>query len=136
MQIKAQVNTEPPVIGDDKGIVEELPIQDDEPYVYVQVVAEYIDGGESKFIEYVTTYVKKHAAHTNDTTAAVTGVLFVEYVIEKDGSVSVASVVPGRGINPAYDKAAVEAVKKSKWKPASNNGVPVRYKKITRFRFY
>ncbi|MGN6646874.1 MAG: energy transducer TonB [Cytophaga sp.] len=110
--------------------------QNDEPYVYVQVAAEYIDGGESKFIEYVTSYVKKNAAPQNDSAATVTGVLFVQYVIEKDGSVSTASIMPGEGINPAYDQAAIEAVKKSKWKPASNYGTPVRYKKINRFKFY
>jgi hypothetical protein len=43
--------------------------------------------------------------------------------------------MPGKGINPAFDKKALEAVKKSQWKPASRSGMAVRYKKLSKITF-
>ncbi|MGN6646875.1 MAG: energy transducer TonB [Cytophaga sp.] len=140
LQAKSQVNPAPPKANEKSELIEE-PIEEPTPndgeiYVMVDVLPEYKDGGEGAFIQYVTSYVHKHAVHPKDSTVAVTGNMFIQFVIEKDGSVSDVSIYSGKGINPAYDQAAIDAIKKTQWKPASRNGMSVRYRKMSKFRFY
>ena len=55
----------------------------------------------------------------------VSGKVTVQFVVEKDGSISGVKVV--RGKHPALDAEAVRVVKKMpKWTPGRNNGAPVR----------
>ena len=55
----------------------------------------------------------------------VSGKVTVQFIVEKDGSVSNVKVV--RGKHPALDAEAVRVVKKMpRWTPGRNNGAPVR----------
>lgn len=55
----------------------------------------------------------------------VSGKVTVQFIVEKDGSISNVKVV--RGKHPALDAEAVRVVKKMpKWVPGRNNGAPVR----------
>ena len=57
----------------------------------------------------------------------VQGRVIVQFVVEKDGSVSNVQVV--RSVDPALDREAVRVVKSMpKWNPGMNNGQPARVK--------
>ncbi len=139
LQAKSQVNPAPPKANEKSELIDE-PVEEPTPnveeiYVMVNVLPEYKDGGEMAFLQYVTSYVHKHAAQPKDSATAVTGNMYIQFVIEPDGSVSTASIMPGKGINPSFDQKAIEAIKKSQWKPASRNGMAVRYKKLSKITF-
>lgn len=61
---------------------------------------------------------------------AVEGKVYVEFVIEKDGSVTGVKAV--KGIGSGCDEEAVRVVKMTNgmWSPGKNNGHPVRLKKV------
>jgi protein TonB len=55
----------------------------------------------------------------------ITGTVYVQFVVEKDGSISDVKVV--RGIGGGCDEEAVRVVKSMpKWKPGKQRGMPVR----------
>jgi protein TonB len=55
----------------------------------------------------------------------IEGRVFVQFVIEKDGSISNVKIL--RGIGGGCDEAAVEMIKNMpKWKPGTQRGKPVR----------
>ena len=55
----------------------------------------------------------------------IQGKVFVQFVIEKDGSVS--DVKVARSVDPSLDKEAIRVVKAMpKWKPGKQRGKPVR----------
>ncbi|WP_251620883.1 energy transducer TonB [Odoribacter lunatus] len=55
----------------------------------------------------------------------VSGKVYVEFVVEKDGSITDVKVV--RSVDPSLDKEAVRVVKSMpKWKPGKQRGKPVR----------
>lgn len=57
----------------------------------------------------------------------IQGKVIVQFVVEKDGSIS--NIVIARGVDKELDKEAVRVVKKMpKWQPGKNNGVAVRSK--------
>jgi periplasmic protein TonB len=57
----------------------------------------------------------------------VEGKVFVEFIVNKDGSIS--DVTVKKGIGAGCDKAAIEAVSASpKWKPGKQAGLIVRQK--------
>lgn len=57
----------------------------------------------------------------------VQGRVIVQFVVEKDGSVSNVQVV--RSVDPALDREAVRVVKSMpRWNPGMNNGQPARVK--------
>ena len=57
----------------------------------------------------------------------VQGRVIVNFIVEKDGSISNVQVV--RSVDPALDREAVNTVKRMpKWNPGMNNGQPARVK--------
>jgi len=57
----------------------------------------------------------------------ITGIVYLEFIIEKDGSIS--SIVPLKMINGGCDEEAVRVIGiMPKWKPGKQNGIPVRVK--------
>lgn len=55
----------------------------------------------------------------------ISGRVFVEFVVEADGSISNVQLV--RGVDPALDKEAIRVIKSSpKWEPGKQRGKPVR----------
>ena len=66
----------------------------------------------------------------------IKGTVFVQYIIDANGKVTDVIVVPGRGLHPLLDKAAVDVIANSPdWSPGTNNGIPVRVKKVARINF-
>ena len=64
----------------------------------------------------------------------VEGSVFVEMVVEKDGSVTNTNIA--KGIGAGCDKEALRVVSESpKWIAASNNGQPVRMKLVIPIKF-
>ena len=66
----------------------------------------------------------------------IQGMVFIEFVVSKDGSIESASVKSG--IGHGCDEAALEAFKqvsKGAWKPAIKNDVPVKVKMVLPFYF-
>ncbi len=79
-------------------------------------------GGIKKLMNYLATNIKYPAEARK---AKVQGNVFVNFIIEKDGSVSHVKVL--RGIGHGCDKEAVNAVKNMpRWIPGEQKGNPVR----------
>ncbi len=103
------------------------------PVIYVGEMPKFRGGGEEKFQKYVT----KHIIYPKDALKKrITGTVYVEYTIERGGSVSNVKIMPGKEVYPSLDNEAMRVIKNSpKWKPGKNNGVPVAVKKIARIKF-
>ena len=79
-------------------------------------------GGEAKLMEFVAKNVK-YPQIARET--GIQGRVFVNFVVEPDGSVSNVSVL--RGIGGGCDEEAMRVVKTMpKWKPGKQRGQPVR----------
>jgi len=79
-------------------------------------------GGEAKLMEFVAKNVK-YPQIARET--GIPGRVFVNFVVEPDGSVSNVSVL--RGIGGGCDEEAMRVVKTMpKWKPGKQRGKPVR----------
>ena len=95
-----------------------------EEYVAPEVVEEMpaFPGGEAKLMEYVAKNVK-YPQIARET--GVQGRVYVNFVVEPDGSVSNVSVL--RGIGGGCDEEAIRVVKSMpKWKPGKQRGKAVR----------
>lgn len=96
-------------------------VDDTPPVRYAEEMPEFIGGMESlyAFLEKELTYPE--IARTN----GIQGVVLVEFVVERDGSVSNVKVLVS--LYPDCDQEAVRVVKKlPKWKPGKSMGKPVR----------
>jgi len=82
-------------------------------------------------------YIAKNTIYPEDAKAALKGgVVYVEFIIEKDGSVSNVQIVKGREIYPSCDQEAIRIISNSpKWNPGMQNGKAVRVKKVSRISF-
>jgi len=79
-------------------------------------------GGESALEKYLATNIKYPQAARE---SGVIGKVFVNFVVEKDGSITDVKVL--RGIGRGCDEEAVRVVKgMPKWKPGTQKGKPVR----------
>ena len=79
-------------------------------------------GGSEKFMEYLSGNIKYPEAAKEKN---ISGRVFIQFVIEKDGSVTNVKVM--RGIGGGCDEEAVRVVKAMpKWKPGMQDGKPVR----------
>lgn len=79
-------------------------------------------GGDSEMYRWLGNNINFPPAAAEE---GVSGKVTVQFVIEKDGSITNVKVV--RGKHPALDAEAVRVVKKMpKWSPAKNNGATVR----------
>jgi len=95
--------------------------QDDQIFTAVESAPEY-PGGINKFYEHITKNLKYPEVAR---LLGITGKVFVQFIIEKDGSVG--EVKPVRGIGAGCDAEAVRVLESSeKWKPAIQNSRPVR----------
>jgi protein TonB len=57
--------------------------------------------------------------------AGVEGVVWVQSLVDKEGKVRDVRIVKPSGANAGFEEAAIEAAKKTLWKPAISNGQPV-----------
>ncbi|GAB3910217.1 energy transducer TonB [Mucilaginibacter boryungensis] len=95
--------------------------QDDKVYTKVDVMAMF-PGGLTKLIEYLKSNMVYPAKAKEDN---VHGVVFLTFVVEKDGSLDNIQLL--RGIGSGCDEEAIRVIKASpKWKPATVNDQVVR----------
>ncbi len=94
---------------------------DDEIYTFVEVMPEF-PGGMPALNDFLRSHLKYPAPAVE---AGAQGTVLVEFVVEKDGSVSGSKVVVSAF--PALDAEALRVVSSlPKWKPGAANGRPVR----------
>ena len=88
---------------------------------FVQEMPEPIGGMESMY-KFLSETIKYPENARNE---GISGQVFVEFVVEKDGSISNVKVL--KSVHPDLDAEAVRAVKlMPKWKPGKQKGEPVR----------
>ena len=103
------------------GEIEDDVYFDESPMMFVEEMPEFPGGMDSLQAFLVREIQYPQVAKDN----GITGTVLVEFVVEKDGSVTNAKVkVP---LFPECDKEACRAVMSMpKWKPGKNMGKPVR----------
>ncbi|MEI3155914.1 MAG: energy transducer TonB [Odoribacter sp.] len=132
------------IVEDDTNIDEELEIQDAEDDSENQEVPDVTDFGDYEgedtgeaqifqvvedmpaFPGNVTKWISKNVKYpVLAMENGIQGKVFVQFVIEKDGSIT--DVKVSRGVDASLDKEAVRVVKAMpKWKPGKQRGKPVR----------
>jgi periplasmic protein TonB len=82
-------------------------------------------GGEPAFARDLNNQIKYPEQEKEN---GISGTVFVEFIVEKDGSISNVEVVRGVNGGPGLSKEALRALKnvKKKFSPAKQNGIPVR----------
>ncbi len=101
--------------------IEEEEVVEQEIFQIVEEMPEY-PGGEKSLLEYVGKSVKYPQIARE---SGIQGRVFVNFVIEPDGSVSNVKVL--RGIGGGCDEEAVRVIKAmKKWKPGKQRGKAVR----------
>jgi protein TonB len=111
--------------------VEELPEETTEEIFTIVEQQPEPEGGFEAFNAYVKEKLRypKQASRLD-----VSGMVFVQFVVEKDGSITDAVVV--KGIGAGCDEEALRVINNSpKWKPGKQRGKPVRVFKIIPIRF-
>ena len=119
--VKEQVVVKPePVVVEEKPKEIEKP-KPDEIFQAVEQPAEF-PGGQSALMKWLSNNIRyPDAAQQN----GVQGRVVVKFVVEKDGSISQASVV--KGVDKDLDAEALRVVKRMpKWQAGKNNGQAVR----------
>jgi protein TonB len=102
----------------------------DEPLIIPEKIPEY-PGGKEAYQLYIIDNIQYPEQARR---AGVEGTVWVQFIIEKDGSVS--DVHTMKGIHPACDAEAERLVGASeKWIPGMQNGQPVRTKFVMPIRF-
>lgn len=116
---KFKAVTEQVVVKEPEPVVEEK--KEAEIFVAVEQPAEF-PGGQAALMKWLSQNIRyPEAAQQND----IQGRVIVKFVVERDGSISQASIV--KGVDKDLDREALRVVKKMpKWQPGKNNGVAVR----------
>ncbi|WP_018341957.1 energy transducer TonB [Cytophaga aurantiaca] len=143
---QSQAQTEKTVDGQDAsakkpdqlGTLEEMGGTDNTPdslrvVYYSEVMPVFPGGGDSAFY----AFVRKNLIYPEDAKSkGIMGTVFIQFIVEKDGSLSSIHVIPGRGISPSCDQAAIDVVSKSpKWTPGKMHDKPVRVQCTKRIKF-
>jgi protein TonB len=103
---------------------------DEEVFVVVEEQAEFPGGLDSMY-----AYIQKNLKYPEKAKAeGIEGRVFVQFVIEKDGSIS--NILIKRAIGGGCEEAAVEMIKNMpKWKPGKQRGKPVRFQFVLPIKF-
>lgn len=98
------------------------PQSGEKPVIIADVMPQFQGGEVAKFRDWVATQIL-YPDKARD--KGIQGTVIVQFIIEKDGSVSNVQVI--RSIDKQIDDEAVRVVKSSpKWTPGTNKGKPVR----------
>lgn len=98
-------------------------VSPDQEFTVVEEMPKF-PGGQSAAQEYLAKNVKYPAEAYNK---GIRGRVIVQYVVEKDGSISNVRIV--RGVDPLLDAEAVRVIKSMpKWEPGKQRGQKVRVK--------
>lgn len=106
-------------------IIEEIVPVEEEPaepdfFTIVEDMPSF-PGGDAALLKYIAEHVEYPSIAKEN---GITGVVYVSYIVDKDGSVKDVKVV--RGADPFLDKEAVRVVKTLKgYKPGKQRGKPV-----------
>lgn len=97
--------------------------KDEQIYDTPETMPEYLGGMEA-----LSSFLSENIVYPDEAQEkGISGRVMVQYVIEKDGSVTEVKVM--KGVDPLLDAEAVRVVKAMpKWKPGTVNGKPVRVK--------
>ncbi|MEN8927849.1 MAG: energy transducer TonB [Flavobacteriales bacterium] len=91
------------------------------PVDYAEKMPAY-PGGDAEMFKDLAKHIPKNRI-------GVSGKVYIEFVVETDGSISAAKIK--RGIHEMIDEGALEAVKKLKnWEPGEQNHKPVRVRLV------
>ena len=102
----------------------------DKPFIIVEKMPEPV-GGFKEFYKYLANHINYPEPARR---AGVQGIVYVQFVVEKDGSLSHIEVL--KGIGMGCDEEAVRVLKKApKWNPGKQRGKPVRVKHVARINF-
>jgi len=113
----------------DQAVQSYVPVlTEDEPEPVAEEIFTFVEeypefpGGDKALREYILNNIKYPEVAR---TSGITGTVYVQFVVEKDGSISDVKVV--RGIGGGCDEEAVRVVKSMpRWKPGKQKGQPVR----------
>ena len=95
--------------------------EDDEIFVFVKENASYPGGPEAR-MKYIRENIKYPELAKEE---GIQGTVYLNFVVEKDGSITNVKVL--RGIGGGCDEESIRVVKNMpKWKPAMQRGKPVR----------
>ena len=108
---------------------EEVKVEE-EVFVVVEEQAEFPGGLDSMY-----AFIQKNLKYPElAKEKGIEGRVFVQFVIEKDGSISNVKIL--RGIGGGCEEAAVEMIKNMpKWKPGKQRGKPVRFQFVLPIKF-
>lgn len=103
---------------------DEAVVVEDEPFVVVEEMPTYMNGGLDNFQKYVLKNVVYSEAAKE---SGIYGTVIVEFVVGKLGRIEDVKVL--RGVDPILDNEVVRVIRSSKeWKPGYQRGNPVRVK--------
>lgn len=97
-------------------------IELEEPFILVEVMPSFRGGDINRFREWIfkRTNYPQEAINSN-----IKGIVYLTFIVEKDGSVSSVTVL--KGVHPLLDNEAVKVISESpKWTPGLQRGQPVR----------
>ncbi len=104
--------------------------QPEEVFIRVEQMPEF-KGGEEAFMKYLSTSIKYPAIALD---AAIEGIVYIEFVIEKDGTITHLNIL--RSVHPSLDQEAMRVIQDMPaWIPGSQNGKSVRVKFALPIRF-
>jgi TonB family protein len=96
----------------------------DKVFDVVEVMPEYPDGGMKGMMEFVSKNIKYPV---NAVKNRIEGRVVIQFVVEKDGSITNEKVI--KGVNPELDEEALRVYRlMPKWKPGMQRGKAVRVK--------
>ena len=125
--------TEETVVEEVVYEMEEVGVEEEKAEEIFSIVEEYPEpiGGMKAFYEYVASNLKYPTLATR---TGITGKVFIQFVVEKDGSIT--NVIVAKGIGGGCDEEAVRVVSNApKWKPGKQRGRPVRVVRIMPIHF-
>ncbi|MDI3544687.1 MAG: periplasmic protein TonB [Rikenellaceae bacterium] len=96
--------------------------QDNEPIFLMPEEPAQYPGGDEALLKFIRKNIKYPKQAIKD---KISGTVYVQFIVEKDGSISDVKVV--RGIGGGCDEEAVRVITKMpNWIPAKQKGMPVR----------
>lgn len=96
----------------------------DEPVVFAEFMPAFQGNDVNSFRNYIAKNIEFPVKAASN---GIKGTVFVEFVVDKDGSVSDVRVI--RPVHPIVDEAVINVIQNSpKWEPGINNGHYVRVK--------
>ena len=136
-EIEEEIEVELDVEVTEETVVEEIVFEEapeeenvDEIFTIVEESASF-PGGLSAWAKYLGKELKYPRQAQR---MGIEGRVFVQFIVERDGSLTDVKVV--KGIGAGCDEEAVRVIKKGpKWKPGKQRGKPVRQKYIQNIMF-